>query len=493
MTLRNSLLLGLALVAIGLWFNLVGYSGVFSSYGSLDSAFANTRLSFYIGRIVIAAALLFAPGYFDKNVFPLTIVMTLLMSFGTLGLALSFNQTLIAPTVLGSGASLLLGISYMWVDAALYVRISRSVERRLVIPTIIGAQIAEQLLGTLFGSWAFGSTQLIICCLAPVIPLAVLLGVKAPRSPKRQTPPLEGEARSHFLMLIAITGVAVLAMGAMSSVGTWGANRPDYDPESGGSSFLLNGIACVFAVVCSLSLRHSSEKPISYRFQIPFLLISCSLIISLCANTLLESDAFLVNALMTGVEYFSHILFWAMIVQAMDQLEGSPYRPAGMGMLTYSVFSLLWISAIESRSDLALFVLISLVCAIVFVVSVHPRLLYERSAPSLVDSDELNEYAVQGDRLIPTEANSIGLSLMLARRCALIAHEHNLTKREAEVLNLLAQGRTKTAICQLLTISEGTVRTHTAHIFHKLDINSQQELIAIVYGSDVEDWSRELS
>lgn len=69
MTLRNSLLLGLALVAIGLWFNLVGYSGVFSSYGSLDSAFANTRLSFYIGRIVIAAALLFAPGYFDKNVF----------------------------------------------------------------------------------------------------------------------------------------------------------------------------------------------------------------------------------------------------------------------------------------------------------------------------------------------------------------------------------------------------------------------------------------
>ena len=282
-------------------------------------------------------------------------------------------------------------------------------------------------------------------------------------------------------------------MGAMSSVGTWGATRSDYDSTSTGTSLGLNVLSCAFAVACSLSLRHSDRKPISYRFQIPFLLISCSLVISLYANTLLNSGTLFVDALTTGVEYFSHILFWTMIVQAMRQLGGSPYQPAGMGMLTYSIFSLLWISSIEANSDLATFVLISLVCGLVFIVSVHPRLLYEKRTPNLADSKELNEYAIDGDRTIPVEANSIGLSLMLARRCSLLAREHGLTKREAEVLNLLAQGRTKTSICQLLTISEGTVRTHASHIFHKLGINSQQELISIVYGDDVEDWNRELS
>lgn len=493
MSLRNPLLLGLSLVAIGIWFNLVGYSSTFSSYGSLDATFEDTRFAFYVGRIVIAACLMLAPAFFERSVFPLTIVMTLIMAFGTLGFALSFNQTLVPPLVLGAGASLLLGISYMWVDAALYVRIAQSVEAPLVVPAIIGAQIAEQLLGAVFGSLALGGVQLLICCAAPLLPLAVLLCVKPRRSSGIQAKPLEGAARAHFLALIAVAGVAVLAMGAMSSVGTWGATRPDYDSERIGASLWLNFLSCAFAVVCSLSLRHSDNKPISYRFQIPFLLISCSLVISLYANTLLNSGTLFVDALMTGVEYFSHILFWVMIVQAMQQLEGSPYRPVGVGMLTYSIFSLLWISSIEANSDLAIFVLISLVCGLVFIVSVHPRLLYEKSTPGMANSDELNEYAVEGDRTIPVEANSIGLSLMLARRCSLLAQKHSLTKREAEVLNLLAQGRTKTSICQLLTISEGTARTHTAHIFHKLSINSQQELIAIVYGNDVEEWSRELA
>lgn len=492
MAIRNPLLLGLSLVAIGIWFNLVGYSGTFSAYGSLD-AFEDTRFAFYVGRIIIAACFMFAPAFFERTVFPLTIVMTLLMAFGTLGLALSFNQTLIAPVILGGGASLLLGISYMWVDATLYVRIAQSVEARFIVPTIIGSQIAEQLLGGVFGSLAFGSLQLIVCCVAPVLPLVVLLCIKPRRASNKSGEPLKEAARTHFLALIAVAGVAVLAMGAMSSVGTWGAHRADYDPESGAVSFWLNVLSCAFAVVCSLSLRHSDDKPISYRFQIPFLLISCSLVISLYANTLLTEGTLIVDALMTGVEYFSHILFWAMIVQAIQQLEGSPYRPAGVGMLTYSVFSLLWISSLEARSELAVCALIAIVCALVFIVSVHPRLLYEKSASDLASSDELNEYAVEGDHTIPVEANSIGLSLMLARRCALLGQEHGLTKREAEVLNLLAQGRTKTAICQLLTISEGTVRTHTSRIFNKLGINSQQELIAIVYGDDVEDWSRELS
>lgn len=64
--------------------------------------------------------------------------------------------------------------------------------------------------------------------------------------------------------------------------------------------------------------------------------------------------------------------------------------------------------------------------------------------------------------------------------CAAVAEEHRLTARETEVFELLARGRTSPVIQEKLVLSHNTVKTHVRHIYAKLDVHSQQELINMV-------------
>jgi DNA-binding NarL/FixJ family response regulator len=56
--------------------------------------------------------------------------------------------------------------------------------------------------------------------------------------------------------------------------------------------------------------------------------------------------------------------------------------------------------------------------------------------------------------------------LLVARRDPI----STLTPREREVLALMAEGRTNTAICQRLVVSEGAVEKHIGNIFAKLGL-----------------------
>lgn len=67
-----------------------------------------------------------------------------------------------------------------------------------------------------------------------------------------------------------------------------------------------------------------------------------------------------------------------------------------------------------------------------------------------------------------------------ARACRQITDGFSLTARESEVLALLGRGRTARHIAQSLDMSDATVKTHIAHIYRKLSINSQQQLLDIV-------------
>lgn len=61
-----------------------------------------------------------------------------------------------------------------------------------------------------------------------------------------------------------------------------------------------------------------------------------------------------------------------------------------------------------------------------------------------------------------------------------LAERHGLTAREREILGLLARGHSGKSIMERLTISANTVKTHTRHIYKKIDVHSQQELIDLV-------------
>lgn len=53
-----------------------------------------------------------------------------------------------------------------------------------------------------------------------------------------------------------------------------------------------------------------------------------------------------------------------------------------------------------------------------------------------------------------------------------------LSKRELEVLHLIAVGRTNEEIAQQLIVSRGTIKAHTANIYRKLDVANRTEAVA---------------
>ena len=56
----------------------------------------------------------------------------------------------------------------------------------------------------------------------------------------------------------------------------------------------------------------------------------------------------------------------------------------------------------------------------------------------------------------------------------------DLTAREQEVFTLIAQGESRASICEALTLSKETVKTHVRNIYRKMDIHSQQDALAAV-------------
>jgi DNA-binding NarL/FixJ family response regulator len=56
--------------------------------------------------------------------------------------------------------------------------------------------------------------------------------------------------------------------------------------------------------------------------------------------------------------------------------------------------------------------------------------------------------------------------------------DNSLTKREAEILNYLAQGFTYKEIAQTLFISPETVHSHVRHVYDKLQVTSRSQAVA---------------
>lgn len=72
------------------------------------------------------------------------------------------------------------------------------------------------------------------------------------------------------------------------------------------------------------------------------------------------------------------------------------------------------------------------------------------------------------------------------RRCDQVADTYLLSRRETDVLYLLAKGRNVNYIKDKLYISEGTAKTHVHHVYKKLNVHSQRELIALIDSMQVE-------
>ncbi len=95
-----------------------------------------------------------------------------------------------------------------------------------------------------------------------------------------------------------------------------------------------------------------------------------------------------------------------------------------------------------------------------------------------------------GDTVIPPRLLGGLLSRLLASRNGqedALRRISRLSKREKEVLALLAQGGNNEKIARALVISPETARTHIQHVLEKLGVHSRVEAAALVLQNNLQD------
>ena len=102
-------------------------------------------------------------------------------------------------------------------------------------------------------------------------------------------------------------------------------------------------------------------------------------------------------------------------------------------------------------------------------------ILVTDDAPRIADS--LKVMAAGGSPVSPLIARPVLRALHSRNTAAPAPASDILSRRELDIMGLLAKGLTLTAIAEILSISEHTVTTHVKKIYKKLNVHSRGEAV----------------
>jgi DNA-binding NarL/FixJ family response regulator len=105
-----------------------------------------------------------------------------------------------------------------------------------------------------------------------------------------------------------------------------------------------------------------------------------------------------------------------------------------------------------------------------------------RDRPSLVGADDYIVKPYAPDELLTRVRHLVRRS-----QTSTSSVTAKLTKREREVLQLLADGLRQDDIAKQLFISRKTVGTHVANILRKLGVRSQTQAVAMAFRDELND------
>ena len=124
------------------------------------------------------------------------------------------------------------------------------------------------------------------------------------------------------------------------------------------------------------------------------------------------------------------------------------------------------------------FVLVGLVCLYISTTAIGPQ---EGHVDNSEEMDRGGAVPMQCSEPTPLpQEERVTQARPYKNKCIQAAKRFDLTPREGEILVFLAKGRNAKYIADQLIVVERTVKTHTYHIYQKMGIHSQQELIDIV-------------
>ena len=205
-------------------------------------------------------------------------------------------------------------------------------------------------------------------------------------------------------------------------------------------------------IVCGLLFMEFTEAPWQLIFSLVLFVVlylfdfTNSTVLSLRGNLLSVSACYC----------FSRGRLFIVAGQGVGWACGA-FLTTELGMMTMPAF---------------IIVLVASVCLYITVAAINPN-----KYPLIVNNDE--------ERFSNAETNQEPASPTVIerpykRKCSFAAQKYDLTPREGEILFYLAKGRNAKYIADQLFVAERTIKTHTYHIYQKMGVHSQQDLINIV-------------
>lgn len=410
-------------------------------------------LSAYAVTFLVLGGLLKFKGIVPRGAWYMRAIPTA-MSFGTLICGILTFSPLLNPTVnmvVFCVGGLLMGAG----TSCFHVEWGRTLgclgSRKTILHGIVGTVLAAAFLAVVTSLPAIALWA--VAFLIPILSMGLL--DRESRSVRDLYPATVGVKLNVPRRFLATSFVQGISLGIAQTI----LLTSSYDvPVIAlvGSSFALSAIALF---VCALFFRMDFNQLI---YQVGFLVMAFGyLLMSLVAPDFI--GAILVQ--MTGYR-FVDIMMWALCVYLIKQ-RGLPANWVFaittcfllLGQLTGALLGTMTIAAMPLSGEGAY--------------SLSVLMVFLLLALALILSDRKNLQTGWGMVRPGDVEASLGNFEM---GCALVSRQYDLTGREAEILMLLAKGYSRGAICEELTLSKETVKTHIRNIYRKMDTHSQQEV-----------------
>lgn len=266
-------------------------------------------------------------------------------------------------------------------------------------------------------------------------------------------------------MLVGFSCEAVRTLYVQLGVRDLGG--PGYALVEGGGAF----VATVIAVGVALALANTKTQRMArniYHFLI--LLLVASVLMLLAPAVYGQRAALVAHALNSAAYACFGMFMWVILAGVCNRCPGQRVRTFALVRAGWAAGPLVGLIAgrfVLHTMGISAESTMPLMCAGVLAI-----LMASGFAFSETD-------LVRAMALLPMQRKQ-----RFREKCAKVAAHYALSEREHQVMVLLAKGRNLPYIQDELLLSKSTVSTHRQHIYAKLNIHSQQELIDLVQNTE---------
>lgn len=448
----------LGLAFLDLWIDMFGHSmATLAPATAIEQALTNGRLIFNFSLVLICGLMVAFPSGIERVEKSADAAVPLIALGATLTYAVA-PTVFQAPTITLVACIAASAACYAYFEVRLLRELAGIGGLQTVVWTIAASRVLKVILTPMLGSLPH-APQLASIATAPVIIMAALImlrrtrmasGSSEPQVQKRFQPKAPDIASISVLLVVFPMLNAVAR--ALSTLGFWGGENV----IDSVSVFMSMVAALIFAALVVASFSHCSDEQVVGRLMLGLAILMCCLV--LFDQDMLEQMgvAGIVSAtLSTATELFSDFIIRLTTVVAIWCVSQHPYRLTALTELVMSTLAVIFSIVLRNLSTMTHYIVSASTLAIF--IAVLSLLWRMREAALAIPEVEDIEAA-----------------------CARLAEERGLTQRETEVLVLLVQGRSRSYICDALSLSDSTVKTYMSRLYRKLGIHGKQELISLI-------------